>query len=176
MKTVGEISKELNTHPRNILTALEASQHYGTSIAGWINYVRELPTAADVAKQFGLAESTIRRGLDRWFKEKGIKPEWFIYYQFKDIIRGGRRIKLTIRTMRVPGEFIERLGREVELAKMETLNMVARRLKIPRGWIMDKFRDWCKEHGTNPDDYFYRAQRLPPEFVRELELISSGRD
>ena len=107
MTTPGELAKELDTDPRNIILHLETATKLGVSISEWINMLKELPTVKDVAAELGVSETTVRRWLKNWLKKHDLKPEYYEYYDKKvGRVVNGKPVIIAVRTLRVPQEFL----------------------------------------------------------------------
>jgi len=105
--TPGELAKELDTDPRNIILHLETATKLGVSISEWINMLKELPTVKDVAAELGVSETTVRRWLKNWLKKHDLKPEYYEYYERKKVRHSsGRIVEIAVRTLRVPQKFL----------------------------------------------------------------------
>jgi len=107
MPTAGELARKLNTDPRNVAIHSVTARELGVSLAQWIETLRNLPTAEEVAEQVGVSPTTVRRKFRKWLARRGLSPRFFVYYDRRQVVKAGKPATLTVRTLRIPREFVE---------------------------------------------------------------------
>ena len=107
MTTAGELAKKLNTDPRNVAIHSVTAERLGVPLDEWIEKLKRLPTVEEVSKQVGVSPTTIRRRFRAWLADKGWRLQFFIYYDRRQVVKAGRPTTLTVRTLRIPKEFVK---------------------------------------------------------------------
>jgi len=107
MTTAGELARKLNTDPRNVAIHSITARELGVPLTQWIETLRNLPTAEEVAEQVGVSPTTVRRKFRKWLARRGLSPRFFVYYDQRQVMKAGKPATLTVRTLRIPREFVE---------------------------------------------------------------------
>lgn len=169
VETLGQMAKKLGTDSRNILLHMKTSEELGVPVDEWINYLKACPPLDEVAERFYVSKNTVARWFDRWLKIYGKKKRWYMYFNRRKIMRGGRQIVVSIREIHAPKDFLKWAEHYSKLGRMKTLAQVSKELGLSQSLIIDEFMQWCHDKGIKPELYRYNTFHAPPEFINFLK-------